>query len=260
MRNMYFRILGPLEVVDQRGSVEIPSVKASTLLIALLTKPNEVVCVDRLSEWLWPSGAPRSPVAALYAHVSVLRRTLEPGRRPWGQSSMVITKPPGYLLKVPHGSLDTLCFEQRVREGRAALDRCDPERARSFLREGLDLWRGDALSDVMMVDAAQPEIRRLEELRLTALTLRFRAELALGGHLEAVPELIPLSRAHPLREDLHALLMLALWRSGRRADALEVYERARDALASEMALEPEQNLRRIEAAIVAGEPAFTSLC
>lgn len=251
---MYFRILGPLEVIDEGGPVQIPSAKVSTLLIALLTRANDIICVEQLTDWLWPAGAPRSAVSALYAHVSVLRKLLEPGREPWGPPSMLITKPPGYLLRVPPGDLDVLRFEELVHKGRTALAGGDPVEARACLRDGLALWHGEALADVLMLDAAQAEIHRLKELRLTALTLRFRADLVLGRHQEAVPELMRLTSEHPLREDIHALLMLALWRSGRRADALAVYESARETLAKEMALEPEQTLRQIEAAIVAGEP------
>lgn len=251
---MDFRILGPLEVSDEHGPVPISSLKARTLLIALLTRANDILSVDQLVGWLWPDGPPRSPVPALHVHISTLRRVLEPSRQPWRTPAVLLTRPPGYVLQIEPDKLDSVCFEELVRLGRLALESGDAERARSLLTEGLDLWRGEALADVSLVDDAQADIRRLEELRLTALVLRLRARMALCEHRELLPELIHLTTAHPLREDLHGLLMLALWWSGRRSDALAVYERARATLAREMALEPEQSLREIVTAIVADEP------
>jgi SARP family transcriptional regulator, regulator of embCAB operon len=250
---MLFRILGPLEVIAENGPVRIPGHRRRSLLIALLTRPGDVVCVDRLVEWLWPAGTPRSPLATLQAHVSMLRRILEPDRSPWSPPSVLVTRPPGYLLRVAPEELDSLCFEALVEQGRLTLDSGDAAGARRLLLDALALWRGDALSDVAFLEAAQAEIRRLEELHLSSLVLRIEADLALGRHLEVVPELTRLIMANPLNEKLYSQLMLALCRCGRRAEALSVYRRARDVLASEMALEPGPDLRRMEAAIVSGD-------
>lgn len=170
---------------------------------------------------------------------------------------MLLTRPPGYLLRVPSAELDALRFEELLRGSRHALERDEPETARPLLRAALDLWRGDALAEVTMLDAAQAEIRRLEELRLVANVLRIEADLAIGRHLDVVPELTHLLVAHPLHEQLYALLMLALCRCGRRADALAVFGQARDVLRREMSLEPGPALRRMEAAVLT-DPAECS--
>jgi DNA-binding SARP family transcriptional activator len=250
MRRLYFRILGPLEVSGVDGPMRIGGWKRRALLIALLTRPNDVVAVDRLLEWLWPAGTPRSSISTLQAHVSMLRRTLEPTRAPWSPPTVLMTVPPGYLLRTTTAELDTLHFEELLRAGRLALERRDPERARPPLGEALGLWRGDALADVTLLDAAQAEIRRLEELRLAALVLRIEADLALRRHLDVVAELMHLIVVYPLHEQFYAQLMLALCRSGRRAEALAVYGRARTVLRREMGLEPGPELRRVESAIL----------
>ena len=254
MAILQFRILGPLEVIGPDGPVWIDGRKRRALLIALLTHPNEVVGVDRLQEWLWPLGPPPHALSTLQAHISLLRRTLEPARSPWKATGVLVTRSPGYLLHVTPAELDALCFEDLLRRGREALERGEPGAARPLLCTALDLWRGDALADVTMLDAAQAEIRRLEELRVTATVLRIEADLALGRHLDVVPELTRLIVAQPLHEQLYALLMLALCRCGRRADALSVYGRAGDVLRQEMDLEPGPALRRMRAAVLA-DPA-----
>ncbi|HEX6472633.1 MAG TPA: AfsR/SARP family transcriptional regulator [Streptosporangiaceae bacterium] len=250
MAILQFRILGPLDVIGPDGPVGLDGRKRRALLIALLAHPNEVVGVDRLQEWLWPAGSPPTSIQTLQAHVSILRRTLEPTRPPWRASGVILTRSPGYMLRATSAELDTLHFEELLRSGREALDRGEPANAGPLLRTALDLWRGEALADVAMLDAAQAEIRRLEELRLAATVLRIEADLALGRHLDVVPELTRLVAAQPLHERLYALLMLALCRCGRRADALAVYARARDVLRHEMGLSPGPALRRMRAAVI----------
>jgi DNA-binding SARP family transcriptional activator len=250
MAFLQFRILGPLDVIGPDGPVCLDGRKRRALLIALLARPNEVVGVDRLREWLWPAGAPPAATQTLQAHISILRTKLEPARPPWRASSMLLTRSPGYLLRATSAELDTLRFEELLRSGREALDRGEPASAGPLLRAALDLWRGEALADVAMLDAAQAEIRRLEELRLAATVLRIEADLSLGRYLDVVPELTRLVAAQPLHEQLYALLMLALCRCGRRAEALAVYGRARDVLRREMGLAPGPALRRMRAAVI----------
>lgn len=246
---MLFRILGPLEVIGSAGPVHLAARSHRILLLALLSHPNEVVSVDRLQEWLWPDSLPRSAGATLQAHMSVVRRLLEPDRKPWSKPSVVITRSPGYMIRVSSDDLDTLAFESLLANAREAQDAGEFHTVRSSLRDALKLWRGDALSDVAFLEAAQPMIRRLQELRLSALQLHTEAELVLGRHDDVIPDLMELISAHPVHEPFYGLLMLALYRSGRRAEALGVYGLVTEVLAREMALEPGAELRRLRDAI-----------
>jgi DNA-binding SARP family transcriptional activator len=255
MRIMRFGILGPLEVFDDNGApVHIPGGRRRALLIALLTQPNDVICVDRLLEWMWHADLPRCPIPTLQVHISMLRRVLEPGRPPRAPATVLITQAPGYLLRVPQGQLDTVSFEELLRKGRMLFEQGDAEHARLTFVEALALWRGDPLVDVVFHDAAQTEIHRLEELRLTTLALRIEADLMLGRHQEVIPELTRLAATYPFHEQFHAGLMEALSRCGRRSDALNVYRRAQETLAREMGLSPGPELRKIEAAILHDTP------
>jgi DNA-binding SARP family transcriptional activator len=250
---MKFHILGPLEVIADTGPVHLEAPSLRCLLLALLSHPNDLVCVDRLQEWLWPAEVPRSAVATLQARVSVLRRLLEPDRPPWSKPRVLITRSPGYLIRVERDDLDSLAFESLLLRARAAQATGDYESVRGLLTDALALWRGDPLADVAFLEAAQPVVRRLEELRLSAIELRVEADLRLGRHFEVVADLVGLTSAHPVHEPYYAQLMVALYRCGRRADALGVYARAREVLSREMALEPGPVLRRLRKAIQADD-------
>jgi len=250
---MRFEALGPLRVYDGDGPIRLLGQRRRTLLLALLANVNAVVPTKDLAEWLWGCDPPRSALPTLHAHLSNLRRTLEPQRKPWQPSQRLITQWPGYVLRVEPDEVDILCFERLVAEGAGALSAGEPENARRVLNEALTLWRGAALCDVAHLDAGRAVIARLNELRLTAATLRIEADLALRRHFEVVPELTSLVATHPLHERFYAQLMLALTRSGRRADALAVYRRARSVLAKELAVAPGHALRSAEAAIRADE-------
>ncbi len=180
----------------------------------LLLHANEVVSVDRLLDALWPVEPPPSGAAALQVRVSHLRKALGAVGR------LVVTRPPGYAIEVGRGELDVYRFEELV----GAADGTDPAVAAATLRDALSLWRGSALADVAYEEFAQPAIARLEELRLTALERRLEADLALGRHDEVVGELEALVGMHPLRERLCGQLMLALYRSGRQAEALACFQ------------------------------------
>jgi len=249
---MRFEILGPLRVTDG-GPVPVNGQRRRILLLALLAHPGRVVSTAELVDWLWPRRPPRSALATLQAHVSALRRTLEPERPPWRPPQRLLTHPPGYLLCVEPEELDAQCLERLVGGAKPALDGGEPERAYRLVTEALALWRGAALADAAHVDLARTEITRLEELRLTAWTVRVEASFALGRHLETIPELTRLVAKHPLHERLYVLLMLALSRCGRRADALAVYRKARAVLARELHVAPGKALRCAEAAILSGE-------
>ena len=253
---MEFRILGPLEVVDEeQRRVRLPGPKTRALLAELLINANQVVSVDRLVEAVWGEDAPDTAAKTLQTYVLQLRKAVEPGRAPGTTGEVLLTRDSGYLLAVQPEQVDALRFERLVEEGRDALSASEPERAAAALAAGLALWRGPALADVAGGSLAQPEAIRLEELRLAALEDRIEADLAVGRR-ELVGELEQLVARHPLRERLWGQLMVALYRSGRQADALRVFQRARAVLIEELGIEPGPELRRLEAAVLAQDPAL----
>jgi len=251
---MRFAILGPLRLQNHAGPVPMPSAKRRALLIALLVRIGTEVPACVLVDWLWPHDPPRSAMATLQAHVSALRRTLEPDRPPWAPSRVLVTRPSGYLLSVQPDMVDARRFEDLLTRGAAALRHGGAAAASQLLHGAIGVWRGEALFDVRHVEAAQGDIARLEELRLTAVALRVQADLALRRYLEVVPELARLVQEHPLDERFYAQLMVALSGSGRRADAMRVYRRASDVLARELGIEPGPALQRIRESIAAGRP------
>jgi predicted ATPase/DNA-binding SARP family transcriptional activator len=239
------RVLGPLEVVDGGRDLTPARPKQRALLALLLLRANEVVSTDELIEALWGSAPPETAPNALQGHVSALRKLLGPGA--------IDTRPPGYALRVEPDRSDLGRAEALVEQAHAEPD---PARRADLLRAALELFRGEPLSDFRYEDFARTEIERLEDLRLTALEERIDADLALGRHAELVPELERLAAAYPLRERLCRELMLALYRSGRQAEALDVYRAARSRLADELGLEPGPALRRLERQILAQDPAL----
>jgi DNA-binding SARP family transcriptional activator len=238
-----FRILGPVEVIEEGHPLPLGGSRRRALLALLLTRANEVVSSDRLINELWPEQPPRTAANALQYHVSQLRKTL-------GSNEAIVTREPGYLIRVTPDELDLRRFERLVEEAR----RSPPELAARRLREALALWRGPPLADLAYEPFAQAEIRRLEELRLAAVELRIDADLALGRHTELIGELQALVREHPLRERLRAQLMLALYRSGRQAEALDVYRETREELVDELGIEPGPALHTLEKAILRQDP------
>src|SRR5262245_8929230 len=242
---MEFRILGPLEVREGDPILGLGGAKPRALLALLLLHANEVVSRDRLIDELWGASPPETAATALQVHVSQLRKTL--GR------DVILTQPPGYLIRVSDGELDLHRFEQLVAAARAE----ELAEAARLLREGLALWRGAPLAE--LGDTFAPAERaRLAEQRLAALEQRIEAELALGRHGGLVPELEGLVREHSLRERLRGQLMLALYRCGRQADALEVYRSGRRLLDEELGLEPDDELQGLEKAILNHDPSLDS--
>jgi class 3 adenylate cyclase len=239
---LQLRLLGPLEATSGADFVPLGGQKPRTLLAVLALEPGRVVSVDRLVEALWPGDPPETAAHAIQVYVSQLRKALGPER--------LVTRAPGYVLETEPERVDVHRFTQLVDDGRIALQGGDAVAAEGALREGLDLWRGPALVDFLYEPFAQTEIARLEELRLVAVEERVDADLALGRHVELVSELEGLVTAHPLRERPRAQLMLALYRSGRQADALAAYRAARDTLLDELGLEPGPDLKQLEGAIL----------
>jgi DNA-binding SARP family transcriptional activator len=243
---MEFRILGPLEVADGDVVVPLAGAKQRALLAILLLGANEVVSSDRLIDELWGEQSPESGRAALQVRVSQLRKALGDG------GELILTRAPGYVLRLEREQLDLHRFERLVGEADAA----EPAVAAGRLREALALWRGPALADLAYESFARAAIGRLEELRLAALEKRIEADLALGRHAELVAEVEALVGEHPLRERLRAQLMLALYRCGRQADALAVYRTTRRALVKELGIEPSPPLRELEQAILRQNPSL----
>ena len=222
--------------------------KLRALLVLLLLHPNEVVPSDRLIDDLWSGGPPSTAANALQVYISRLRKLL--GRE------TVVTRAPGYQLRVDLDRVDALRFERLVDEARRALAEARPEAALRSLDEALSLWQGTPLSDFVYEPFAQNEINRLEELHMTALEEGFEARLELGRGADLVAELEALVAERPLRERLRGQLMLALYRSGRQAEALEVYQETRRRLVDELGIEPSPTLQRLEAAILRQDPAL----
>jgi DNA-binding SARP family transcriptional activator len=242
-----FRILGPLEVVEEGRPLTLGGPRQRALLAILLTRANEVVSSDRLIDELWGAQPPRTATNALQYHVSRLRKTL-------GPSEAIVTREPGYLIRVGPDELDLLRFEQLVEEARQA----PADQAARLLHHALSLWRGPALADLASELFVQAEILRFEELRLAALELRIETDLALGRHRELVGELEVLVHEHPLRERPRAQLMLALYRSGRQAEALDLYREGRHVLVDELGIEPGLELQELEKAILSHDPELSS--
>jgi len=234
-------VLGPLEVTLRGRSIAVAGNVQRSLLVLLAIEPGAVVPADRLADDLY--GESRTNVAnALQSQVSRLRRLLG--------ADVVVGKPPGYVLDVDADAVDAGRFERLVEAARGAHAAGDATDASELYRKALSLWRGPALLDALDIDTARAAATRLEELRLTAFEERVAADLELGRHHEVVGELQAAVAEHPLREGLRAALMLALYRSGRQADALAAYQDARRRLGDELGLDPGPELRELEAAIL----------
>jgi DNA-binding SARP family transcriptional activator/streptogramin lyase len=241
-----YRILGPLEVSADGRVIDIGGPKQRALLAILLLHANESVPRGVLVHELWGERPPPGAQGSLDVYMSRLRKALGAA----GNGQAVVTRPGGYCLQLADGLLDVHRFERLVTEGRSALAGNAPEQAAASLREALALWRGNALGDLNCEPFAQVEAGRLEELRLGAAEDRIEADLALGRHADLVSELEALVATYPLRERLHGQLMIALYRCGRQAEALEAYQAARRTLVEELGLEPGPALQRLERAIL----------
>src|SRR5262245_19560238 len=229
---MEFRILGPLEVYSDGQALDLGGAKQRAVLAMLLLHPNRVVPQDRLVDALWDDDPPESANKALQVYVSGLRKLVGKER--------LETRPPGYLLRVADDELDLERFRQLREQGKLA--------------EALSLWRGPPLSDFTYDGFARAEIARLEDQRLACLEERIDQELDAGHHGELTGELEALVTENPLRERLRGQLMLALYRSGRQAEALAAYQQARSKLVDELGIEPGRELRALHQAILNQDP------
>ena len=239
---MQFRILGPLEVRDGERVLALGGERRRAVLALLLLQANRVVSVEQLVDGVWGDAPPPSALASLQNHLGRLRREL---------GDRLVTRPPGYLLRVADGELDLERFRRLVDEARGA----EPAPAADLLTEALALWRGPPLADL----ADEPVGRaaqHLEELRLAALEDRLEADLALGRHVALVPELEELVAREPYRERPRRQLIVALYRSGRQADALDAYTRARRAFVDGLGTEPGRELQDLQRAVLGRDPAL----
>jgi DNA-binding SARP family transcriptional activator len=235
-----FRILGPLEVEGDDGPIALGGGKQRALLGLLLVHANEVLSSDRLLDELWGEHPPRTAATSLHNLLSQLRKLLG--------ANVVVTRSPGYVLQVPPERIDAARFERLVGAARKS-----PGERPALLREALALWRGSPLADLAFEPFAQGEIRRLEELRLEALEERIEADIETGLGQELVAELESLVQRHPLRERLRRQLMLTLYRSGRQAEALDLYHETRARLADELGIDPGPGLQQLYASILRQE-------
>jgi len=239
MQLIEFRVLGQFEVLVEGRPLELKRRKQRALLALLLLHPGEVVSTDRLIDELWAGKPPKTAVGSLQNLISDVRKAL--GR------DILQTRQPGYVLDVAPEQVDLRRFERLVAQ---ASHGGDAERRAELLREALGLWRGPPLADLAFEAFASVEIARLEELRTAAHEQLIEAELELGRHSQVVPQLEALVAEHPLRERLRGQLMLALYRAGRQAEALEAYRQARETLVDELGIEPSTDLQRLEQSIL----------
>lgn len=245
-----FRILGPLELVCGGRQVELGPRRQRALLAVLLLHANQVVSGERLIDELWGETPPASAANMIQVYVSRLRKALG--------ADLLLTRPPGYVLQVGEGQLDSARFATLLAAAGEALRSGDPRAARTLLSEADGIWRGPPLADFTYESFAQAEVARLQELQLNALELQFDADLAMGRHARVVGEIERLIALHPFRERFRAQLMLALYRSGRQAEALEAYRQARTALVEELGIEPGTALQELEHAILAQDRGLLS--
>ncbi len=237
-----FWMLGPLTVTRSGRELHLGGRQQQAVLACLLIEAGHTVSRSRLSEELWGDDVPRGAATTIQTYVSHLRDVLEPGRDHHERPSVLVTGNGGYRLEVDESRVDSLEFRRRVEHGQSLLrggEARDVATAAAELREALSAWRGDALSNLVEYRFAEEESTRLHELRLAASEALADADLRLGQHAEAVGALLPLVAVNPLRERLHEQLMLALYRSGRQAEALEVHARLVARLAGDLGVDPE---------------------
>jgi predicted ATPase/DNA-binding SARP family transcriptional activator len=243
-----FGVLGPLELRRDGEPVALGGERQRALLAVLLVRANELVRVEELVDQLFGEQRSEAAIGALRVAVSRLRRLLG--------DDVLLTRAGGYVLQVGPEQLDATVFERLFREGQRLLACGDPAPAAERLRQGLALWRGAPLGDVSQLECFQGEIRRLEELRLMAVMERIESELALGAAGELIGELDALIATNPLQERLRGQLMLALYRAGRQAEALEVYRQTSELLRDELGLEPSRQLRELERSVLQQEASL----
>ncbi len=245
---MRFRILGPLEVLSTEGWTAIGAPKWRSLLACLLVRPGQLVPTDVLIDEIWGESPPHTANNLVSIYVHRLRKVINDA-----EGRVLVYRAPGYLLRLSPSDLDMQEFESRVADGRAALAEGDPRKAAALLGDALELWRGPLLADVPLSPLLVTQVNRAAEQRLAVTELRIDADLACGRAAQVVAELRGLVSEHPLRERLWALLIRALEEAGRRAEALEMYAKAREVIADELGVDPGSELQRLYANLLASD-------
>ncbi len=255
-----FQVLGPFEVFDDDRMCTPTPPKVNRVLALLLLQANQVVSMDSLIEELWGDDPPASAVGTAQTYIYQLRKLLDPrGPHALGADEWLITKAPGYLMRVSPSQLDATAFEALSRQGRQMLETGQPERAAHLLRRALDLWQGPSLANVRCGQLLQAHAIHLEEQRLRTLELRIQADAELGHHRELIGEIRALVATHPLNEWLHGQLIAALSRSGRRGEALQAYQDLRRVLSNQLGLDPRPEIERLHQEVLShGLPAMTA--
>lgn len=244
---MRYEILGPLRVVDGGGTARLGARKIEVLLATLLIRADQVVPIDQLITAIWDASPPRRALATVHVYVSQLRKFL---RRPGRADSVIVTRSPGYLLQLGDDGLDVVDFQHSVNDVKAAMRAGRHADASAMAQQALGVWRGPVLGELRDHPVLKDFATWLEELRLGCLEMQVSASLALDRYQEVIGLLRSLIAEHPLHEEFYRQLMWALARSGRRADALEVYRSAHDVLREELGLEPCQALKEQQRAIL----------
>ncbi|MFG3549037.1 BTAD domain-containing putative transcriptional regulator [Streptomyces sp. NPDC047725] len=253
---MQISLLGPLSVTVNGENVTPTAPKPRRILALLAMSANQVVRNEQLIEEVWEDRPPSSVATTLQTYIYQLRKSLRlaggtrAGRDPGDELRTFVG---GYMLTLPPQDLDSLRFEERAQHGRAQLAAGDVDRAARSLREALKLWRGPAMVDMNPGPVLMSEALRLEEIRKSVLELRIEADLRLGYHHELLAELIKLVASQPTHEGFQAKLMIALYRAGRRSEALQVYQHARESLVRELGVDPSGMLQRLHHAVLTGD-------
>jgi DNA-binding SARP family transcriptional activator len=242
---MRIRLLGPVDVVADGTSRPVNGLRRKAVLAVLALHRGEIVSNDRLADVVWAGDPPATPLNTVQRHISHLRQVL-------GRRDAIVARPPGYWLEPVHVETDVVAAERLIRQGAQAADHAHAQQ----LRDALALWRGQPLADVAELPWLEEQARRLEQLRLRASRVLAQTRLALGEHAQLLPELEALIKDHPFDEQLHAQLVIALYRCGRQADALAAYRQVRCSLRDELGIDPGQPLRDLEAAILRQDSAL----
>ncbi|WP_030720963.1 AfsR/SARP family transcriptional regulator [Streptomyces sp. NRRL F-2580] len=261
---MKIKVLGPLSAEVNGGSIVPTARKPRQILTLLALYPGRMVPVPTLMEELWGTNLPQSALTTLQTYILQLRRQLGTAMGPGGggpgsaggAKEVLVTRHGGYLLQIPPDAVDVHEYESLVTRGHSDFERGDDESAAAMLRAALTLWQGPALVDVRVGPILEIEVMRLEESRLVTVERRIDVDLRLGRHTELLAELTELIARHPQHEGLHSQAMVALYRSGRQATALDVYRRLRGRLIEDLGVEPSPQLQRLHQAMLTVDPAL----
>ncbi|WP_405791584.1 BTAD domain-containing putative transcriptional regulator [Streptomyces sp. NBC_01506] len=254
---MEIQVLGPLCAAVNGDSIVPTAGKPRQVLALLALYPSRVMPVSTLMEEVWGTELPQSAMTTLQTYIMQLRRILGTAMgpdAPGAAKDVLATRHGGYLLQIPPESVDVHTYERLIAEGQEAFEEGRDERAARCFRQALSLWQGPALVDVRLGPVLEIEATRLEESRLVTTERRIDADLRLGRHAELIAELTDLTARHPQHEGLHAQAMVALYRSGRQASALDVYRKLREGLIEELGVEPSPQLQRLHQAMLAVDP------